>query len=207
MTRRALTHAAAVAAHPSLARINAAAPERPPSATVATRTPVAPSPAAKAAKRARGQSHAARSGLAGEALVVGVYHAAALRRGVARLTKIPTPSSGRNGELRFRARATVDCMGYTLREPLRAVCEEIKTCKAARWPLSKLEAHQAAALRDAHVAGHVAVLTVVMGALVHVVPWPTVAGWYNSDRASVTAADLAPWRVTPETYLARYAAP
>lgn len=149
-----------------------------------------------------------------ELVVIERYHAAALARGVARLQKIHTPAQYIDGELQLVARSTVDCMGHLLVAPHTAVYEEIKSTTRASsevrresgrvdsFPVARVKPHQQAALADAHREGQLALLTLLFGpapvARVYVVPWAEVAGCARLDEA-----DVAVWRVTPETYLTR----
>ena len=176
-------------------------------------------------KRAASASRASRSGARGEFVVIEEYHAAAAARGVACMEKVATPTKhigpaqgsfvGRPGAFTAvrSARTWVDCHGYTLRGAPRAVLEEVKAVTAMRhghlapFRTERVEAHQKQCLLRAHGAGHIAVVTLVFGeeplaltARVYTVP----AAWLLEDgRTQVYEREVAAWRVTPVTYLAR----
>lgn len=170
-------------------------------------------------RRSRGARRASKHGGRTELLVIGAYHEAALRRGVAYMEKIATPHR-RIGPAPVGAtpgafvavyakNPSVDCFGYTLRGTPRAIAEEVKGVSVTRksgdfapFNMGRLEGHQREALDRAHASGHIAIVTLVFGdgvsARVYVIPWS-----WMSDRTSVHEAEArdAGFRVTPETYL------
>lgn len=153
------------------------------------------------ARRSLGKRASQRSGASGEA-VVSVYRNVARAGRTADVRTIATPTVGANGARRFRARSTVDGVGFMLDGTGRHVAEEIKTCASKRrLSLREVELHQRTYLDGVLAAGGVAVLTVVYGPTrdVFVIPWIEARGM-----DSLGTRELAPYRVTAPTYLRRF---
>jgi len=129
------------------------------------------------------------------------FHEAAVHLRVAHLTKVPTPTFMKNGELHYGAQSTVDFEGFMLDGTGRHVAEEIKGMGALPYIyLARVAPHQRAHLDAVHAAGGVAVLTVIdrLNAP-HVVEWSVAR-----DLHKLTLEELVPFRVTPQIYLVKF---
>lgn len=119
------------------------------------------------------QSKRAKNGRRGEAIVE-AFNAVAHASGVARLTKVPTPSAGWGKKMRAIGASTIDYVGFTLDRPVAvAIGLEVKSTTKPTLPLSVLRDHQRAYLDELHQAGGLAFLVVVYGTNrdVVLVPW------------------------------------
>lgn len=172
-----------------------------------------------ASQRSSGRRRASRSGTRAELLLVASYHEAARAQGIARMTKLPTPTKriGPTGmpsvphgfTAIYSAKSTVDCAGFTLRGRTRAILEECKAVTTRTrggafvpFRVGEVEDHQREELDAAHAAGHIAVVTLVFGeglaARVYVVPWAWLAPRVSVRDVELRAAGFA---VSQRTYL------
>ena len=155
-------------------------------------TPTIPrSRSAQALAKARGDQ--------GEAVVTMQHQLAALR-GIGHVIKVPTPTVGRQGALRFCSRSTVDYYGV-LRGG-QAVVAECKRVATGRWQRHFVADHQAAALDQAHHLGALALLLIVYGpqCQLYAVPWYLAREWRGAG-----PAELADFRVAMgDCYLAKW---
>lgn len=169
--------------------------------------------------RSTNARRSSKAGARSELAVIGKYHKAALLRRVARMKKLPTPhrrvGHAHNPEhpgafaAVYAERSTVDCWGFSMRGPTRAIVEEIKGV-TERAPggaflpfrVDRVAEHQRQELAAAHLAGHVAVVTVVFGQepieRVYVVPWSWLEHRMQAHEDELRAAGFG---VTPATYL------
>ena len=136
---------------------------------------------------------------------IATLNAACYRAGLARLRKVPTPTAGPNGKMRYIAKSGVDFLGMALRSG-RHVAIEVKEIMTGRLPLEMLEPHQREELADVWLHGGIALLVVVHGRRkdVCVIPWPEVRDRIEDGDASI---DALVWRVANEErgqYLARF---
>jgi hypothetical protein len=173
---------------------------------------------AREARSSNGR-RSSRAGKRSELTVIDAYHAAALLRGVARMTKLHTPYQHVGHANRpevpgafaatYSERSTVDCWGYTLAGTPRTILEEIKGVteverggRFAALELVRVQEHQREELLRGHDAGHIAIITAVFGLApaerVFVVPAVWALG-----RTQVRMEELreAGFGVRPETYL------
>ena len=98
----------------------------------------------------------------------------------------------------FRGQGPPDYTG-TLAPSGRSVSADAKDCAGTRWPLSKLEAHQAKDLEACHLAGGLALVLLRLGrgyrAPCWSLPWETLREWYwrwKEGEAARGQASLGP---------------
>jgi hypothetical protein len=148
---------------------------------------------------------AQKRGKGGEKLVE-TYRAIARARRIADVRHVPVKTVRTKQGIVFKKHGddpeviAVDGVGCTLRGPRRFIAEEVKTTASDRLYLSEVTPGERAYLDAIHAAGHLALLTIVMGPAraVHVCEWADVR-----HRTSLTAEDLRPFLVRPDTYLVR----
>lgn len=145
------------------------------------------------------QQRRKRNGDQSEALWTACHDACSMM-GIARVHKIPTPTAGRNGALRYVRRATVDYIGWMSHG--RAIVAEAKSRKDGVLTTSDFEDHQLRMLEHGLRDHAVTLLLAVAGKTMRAIPWSDARIVLDGQR--IVIAEMG-WPVySGEPYLRRW---